>query len=160
DDLRVAGGGQLAQGRDLQPRLPGAPGRDPLPRDRLRPRQPDRGHLLRDHQPADQALVSVVELEARELTLEGGGGGLWSDAWSRLRRNRGAIVGSFLVTAFVVIAIFAPLIAPYSPREGNLGLVGPPHYCCPGPTGQHLLGVDQQGRDELSRIFYGARFSL
>ncbi len=104
--------------------------------------------------------MSVVELESRELAIEGAGGGLWSDAWSRLRRNPGAIVGFCLVAAFVVVAAFAPLIAPYSPREGNLALIGPPHYCCPGPSGQHLLGVDQQGRDELSRIVYGARFSL
>ena len=104
--------------------------------------------------------MSVVELESRELAIEAGGGGLWADAWSRLRRNPGAIVGFFLVFAFVVMAIFAPLIAPYSPREGNLALVGPPHYCCPGPSARHFLGVDQQGRDELSRIIYGARFSL
>src|SRR5437879_12008849 len=104
--------------------------------------------------------MSVVELESRELALEGAGGGLWADAWKRLRRNPGAIVGFCLVAAFVVVAIFAPLIAPYSPREGNLALVGPPHYCCPGPSVHHLLGVDQQGRDELSRIIYGARFSL
>jgi peptide/nickel transport system permease protein len=102
--------------------------------------------------------VSVVELEARELAIEGGGGGLWVDAWSRLRRNPGAIVGFFLVAAFVVIAVFAPLIAPFSPREQNLSLLA--NGCCPGPSSGHWLGVDQLGRDELSRIIYGARFSL
>src|SRR5581483_1123857 len=102
--------------------------------------------------------MSVVELESRELAIEGAGGGLWSDAWSRLRRNPGALVGFGLVAAFVVVAIFAPLIAPYDPREQNLSLLE--HGCCPGPSGAHLLGVDQLGRDELSRIIYGARFSL
>jgi peptide/nickel transport system permease protein len=103
--------------------------------------------------------VSVVELESRELQIEGQGtGGLWADAWQRLRRNPGAIVGAFLVLAFVVIAIFAPLIAPYSPREQNLSLIT--NGCCPGLSGAHWFGVDQLGRDELSRIIYGARFSL
>jgi peptide/nickel transport system permease protein len=103
--------------------------------------------------------MSVVELEARELVLEGaGGGGLWSDAWSRLRRNPGALVGFGLVASFVFVAIFAPLIAPYNPRAQDLSLLG--NSCCPGPSGGHLFGVDQLGRDELSRILYGARFSL
>jgi peptide/nickel transport system permease protein len=103
--------------------------------------------------------MSVVELEARELVLEGaGGGGLWSDAWSRLRRNPGALVGFGLVASFVFVAIFAPLIAPYNPRAQDLSLLG--NSCCPGPSGAHLFGVDQLGRDELSRILYGARFSL
>jgi peptide/nickel transport system permease protein len=102
--------------------------------------------------------VSVAELEAREIQLEVSTGGLWSEAWGRLRRNPGAIAGFVLVSAFVVVAIFAPLIAPESPRAVNLARLT--HGCCPGPSAQHLLGVDQLGRDELSRIVYGARFSL
>jgi len=62
------------------------------------------------------------------------------------------------VGAFLFMAIFAPVIAPYDPRYQNLVLIG--HGCCPGPSGQHLLGVDPLGRDELSRIIYGARYSL
>ena len=102
--------------------------------------------------------MSVAELEAREIQLEAPVGGLWSDAWSRLRRNPGAIAGFCLVAAFVVIAIFSPLIAPYNPRDQNLGLVT--NGCCPGPSGAHWLGADQLGRDELSRLLYGARYSL
>jgi ABC-type dipeptide/oligopeptide/nickel transport system permease subunit len=102
--------------------------------------------------------MSVVELESREIQLETPTGGLWSDAWFRLRRNPAALVGFFLVGAFVVIAIFAPLIAPFGPREQNLSLVA--NGCCPGPSARHWFGVDQLGRDELSRILYGARFSL
>jgi len=101
--------------------------------------------------------LSVAELEAAELSLESQGG-LWRDAWLRLRRNPGAIVGFSLVAIFVFIGIFAPVIAPYDPRAQNLLLIA--RGCCPGPSAHHLLGVDQLGRDELSRIFYGARFSL
>jgi peptide/nickel transport system permease protein len=102
--------------------------------------------------------VSVVELEAREIQLEAATGGLWSEAWSRLRRNPGAIAGFALVGAFAVIAIFAPLIAPDNPRDQDLALVA--QGCCPGPSAAHWFGVDQLGRDELSRILFGARFSL
>jgi peptide/nickel transport system permease protein len=101
--------------------------------------------------------LSIAELEAAELSLESQGG-LWRDAWLRLRRNPGAIVGFSLVAVFVFIGIFAPVIAPYDPRAQNLLLIA--RGCCPGPSAHHLLGVDQLGRDELSRIFYGARFSL
>jgi peptide/nickel transport system permease protein len=102
--------------------------------------------------------MSIAELEAHEVQLEVAEGGLWSSAWRRLRRNPAAIVGFCLVGAFVVIAIFAPVIAPYPPREQNLNLIT--NGCCPGPSGAHWLGADQLGRDELSRLLYGARFSL
>jgi peptide/nickel transport system permease protein len=101
--------------------------------------------------------MSVVELEAREVQLEAPSG-LWKDAWLRLRRNPGAIVGFVLVAIFVVVAIFAPLIAPADPRTQNLSLIQ--EGCCPGPSAEHLLGVDELGRDELTRIVYGARYSL
>jgi peptide/nickel transport system permease protein len=102
--------------------------------------------------------MSIAELEARAVQLEPGGTGLWRDAWSRLRRNPGALVGFTLVGLFVLCAIFAPFLAPEDPRAGNLSRLG--GSCCPGPSADHWFGVDQQGRDELSRIIYGARFSL
>ena len=102
--------------------------------------------------------MSVAELEAVELSLEAPSGGLWSDAWYRIIRNPGAILGAFFVSLFLIAAIFAPLIAPYGPKQDNLLLVatGKP----PGPSWNHLLGVDLLGRDEFSRILYGARYSL
>ena len=68
------------------------------------------------------------------------------------------MVGFAFVGIFVLTAIFAPLLAPYSPTEQNLLLVQ--NGCCPGPSADHWFGVDQLGRDELSRIIYGARYSL
>ena len=101
--------------------------------------------------------MSVAELEAVEVRLEAPTS-LTRDAWIRLRRNPGAIVGGVIVGVFVLVAIFAPLLAPADPREVNLLAVG--LRCCPGPSHAHLLGVDPLGRDELSRIIFGARFSL
>jgi peptide/nickel transport system permease protein len=102
--------------------------------------------------------VSIAELEAREVQLDPGGAGLWRDAWSRLRRNPAVLVGFALVGLFVVCAVFAPLLAPEDPRAGDLSRLG--GSCCPGPSADHWFGIDQQGRDEFSRILYGARFSL
>src|SRR6266536_3041677 len=102
--------------------------------------------------------MSVAELESAEIQLEAPAGGLWREAWFRLRRNPAAIACFSLVGAFVVIAICAPLIAPYDPRQQNLNLVT--SGCCPGASGAHWLGAAQLGRDELSRLLYGARFSL
>lgn len=100
--------------------------------------------------------MSAAEIEA--VVLQSEGTGLWSDAWRRLRRNPGAIFGMVVIGLFVFVALFAPLIAPFDPREQNLDLVA--DGCCPGPSSGHLLGVDDLGRDELSRLIYGARFSL
>ena len=101
--------------------------------------------------------MSVLELESREIQLEAPSG-LWAEAWRRLRRNPEAILGFMLIAAFVVIAIFAPLIAPSNPREQNLALIR--NGCCPGPSAGHIFGVDELGRDELSRIVFGTRYSL
>jgi peptide/nickel transport system permease protein len=102
--------------------------------------------------------VSVAELEAREVGLEAPPSGLWSEAWRRLRHNPSAIVGFVLVGTFVLVALFAPLIAPFDPRAQDLSLLN--GGCCPGPSAEHLFGVDPLGRDLFSRVVYGARFSL
>jgi peptide/nickel transport system permease protein len=85
-------------------------------------------------------------------------GGLWSETVHRLVRNPAALVGAAIVSIFVVVALLAPVIAPHDPVEQNLAAVA--DGCCPGPSWEHLLGVDDLGRDELSRLLYGARFSL
>ncbi len=80
--------------------------------------------------------------------------GLWSDAFRRLMRNRPAIVGLVCIAIFVGAAVLAPVIAPYGPLEGELQRVPT------GPTAEHIMGTDQQGRDMFTRILYGAQISL
>ena len=101
--------------------------------------------------------MSLAEMEAAEVAIEAPSG-LWSDAWLRLRRNPGAIAGVALVLLFVVCAVFAPWLAPHRPLDQDLSLLknGIP----PGPSTKHWFGVDTLGRDEFSRIIYGARLSL
>jgi peptide/nickel transport system permease protein len=102
--------------------------------------------------------MSIAEMEGRELELEPTAGGLWHEAFQRLRHSPAAIVGVVMIAILVFLAIFAPLVAPYSPTEQNLDAIAA--GCCPGPSREHLLGVDDLGRDELSRLIYGARYSL
>lgn len=80
--------------------------------------------------------------------------GLWRDALVRLTRNRPALVGLAFIAIFVFGALLAPIIASYDPIAGSLA-----DRLLP-PGGMHVLGTDLQGRDELSRILYGARISL
>lgn len=82
------------------------------------------------------------------------GESLWYDAWKRLKKNRAAMIGLYMVILFVIIAIFAPLLAPYPPDEIDLFNV------LKEPSREHWLGTDYYGRDLLSRIIYGSRISL
>lgn len=72
---------------------------------------------------------------------------------ARKWRNPIGIIGAVIILFTVLVAIFAPLIAPYAPSEqkGKRLL---------GPSNGHLMGTDELGRDTLSRIIYGARVSL
>lgn len=99
--------------------------------------------------------MSVAEAEAQSIAVEGQAG-LWSDAFDRLRRNPGAIVGAVVVLLFVVLAMFAPAIAPFDPNEQVGALAANPE----GPSGEHWMGLDEQGRDFYSRVVYGSRLSL
>jgi peptide/nickel transport system permease protein len=103
--------------------------------------------------------MSLAEAEAGELQLEDEQlVGRWTDARQRLLRNPGAVAGIVLILLFVLVAVFAPLLAPYDPTAQDLSIIRPGVY--PGPSAEHWLGVDQLGRDILSRIIYGARSSL
>jgi peptide/nickel transport system permease protein len=102
--------------------------------------------------------MSVAEMEGQELAFAGPSG-LWRDAWSQLRRNPGAIVGASFVLLFVVCAVFAPWLAPHNPLDQDLSALGK-NGIPPGPSAAHWFGIDTLGRDEFSRILYGARLSL
>lgn len=101
--------------------------------------------------------MSVAQAEAREIQFDAPSG-LWREAWRRLRRNPAAIIGFVIIGVFLFVALFAPWVAPEDPRSGDLSRLG--GSCCPGPSADHLFGIDQQGRDVFSRVVYGARFSL
>ena len=79
---------------------------------------------------------------------------LWTISFRRMRKNRTAIAGIIILFIFAIIAIFAPLIAPYDPFNQNFIRAFRP------PSMENFLGTDEFGRDVFSRIIYGARISL
>ena len=79
---------------------------------------------------------------------------LWQDALRRLLRNKLAIAGMVILAVFLLSAILASWIAPYDPVVQELVCRREP------PSREHLLGIDEVGRDVLSRIIFGARSSL
>ena len=72
----------------------------------------------------------------------------------RLLRRPLAVTGGVIVLAFVLIAIFAPVIAPFDPGASDFTAA------LQGPSSKHLLGTDELGRDILSRLIYSARVSM
>ncbi|MCA0256039.1 MAG: ABC transporter permease subunit [Proteobacteria bacterium] len=83
-----------------------------------------------------------------------------ADFWFYFSQNRGAVLGLFVFLFIVFIAVFAPLIAPHSPIEQYRdALLVPPVWQEGGKAG-FLLGTDPVGRDILSRLIYGAQYSL
>jgi len=87
--------------------------------------------------------------------------GLWSDAFGRLRKNRLAILGLVIVTLFLFVGVFGPLIAPWPYQVQDLQPVfANGNRPLPPGSPNHLLGTDSLGRDLLSRLLDGARISV
>lgn len=83
-----------------------------------------------------------------------------SEFWFYFSRNKGAVIGLVVFTIILLMAIFAPLVAPHLAQEQDRAkLLLPPFWTAGGDT-NFLLGTDAVGRDILSRLIYGARFSL
>jgi len=75
-------------------------------------------------------------------------------AWRRFLRHRLALAGAVIVVLIVLMALFAPWLAPHEPNHVDIMLARE------GPSSGHLLGSDVVGRDVLSRLIYGSRVSL
>ena len=78
----------------------------------------------------------------------------FGEAWHQLKKNKFAIVGLAVVIAVLCVAIFAPILAPYSYDEQDLA------NAYAKPSAEHLLGTDKFGRDTLSRLIWGSRSSM
>ena len=118
---------------------------------------------------APQKTTAYEPVTAQEFMPKGRPEGLWRVAIQRLFRQRSGIVGMIIMGSLVLIALFAPVIAPYPPNEVLIGkeegvkrrakpcihLLG-----CPTDQPQHIMGLDGNVRDVFSRIIHGSRISL
>src|SRR5439155_5333667 len=128
-----------------QPRRAGDRGRLAVRCRRLHHDQLRRRRALWRHRPEDPRHMSAV---ATRLGLVRTRGRI-RPAWQQPL----AITGALIAVAWFVIAIFAPWIAPHPPNAQNFV----PHE---GPSGAHLFGTDELGRDVLSRVIWGSRVTL
>lgn len=76
------------------------------------------------------------------------------DMLRRLRRSKFALIGGSVVLLVIIAAVFAPIVAPYDPKQQEIVSL------LQGPSRDHWLGTDELGRDTLSRVIYGAQVSL
>lgn len=83
-----------------------------------------------------------------------------AEFWYYFSRNKGAVIGLFIFLFILVIAIGAPIVAPHAPDEQNRQLLLSVPFWMDGGSFTYPLGTDAVGRDILSRLIYGARFSL
>jgi ABC-type dipeptide/oligopeptide/nickel transport system permease subunit len=94
--------------------------------------------------PSVDAVASAVKRRSKPALM-----------WRALRRDKAAVISIGVLLVLALVSVFAPLIAPYDPLEGDatqrLEGIG---------TAGHLLGLDGQGRDILSRLIHGGRYSL
>lgn len=108
---------------------------------------------------AGSQLPVVTKLNVR-------GRGPWQEAWGRFLRNKASIIGLVIVLFFMLITIFAPLVAPHSPLQLHSGKSFlPPAWVEKSSTNktgdpEFFLGTDTLGRDVFSRVIYGSRVSM
>lgn len=96
-------------------------------------------------------MAVVQDLPVEKGTAEIG----WASmVWRRFRKHRLALLGAVVIILLYLTAIFAPLVAPYSPYDLD------PIRRLEGPSKAHLMGLDEVGRDVLSRVVFGTRISL
>jgi len=98
--------------------------------------------------------AAVVEGERNAAIPSRVNAGPWRRAWRRLRRRRSAVFGLAVVAIFVVLAVFAPWLAPFDPIETSWSAIRQ------APSATHWFGTDDIGRDVLSRVVWGTRASL
>ncbi len=85
---------------------------------------------------------------------------MFKEFWFYFSENRGAVAGLVVFVALVLVAIFAPVIAPHSPFQQYRDAILLPPAWLEGGNMSYLLGTDPVGRDILSRLIYGSQYSL
>ncbi|MFO1039494.1 MAG: ABC transporter permease subunit [Geminicoccaceae bacterium] len=104
--------------------------------------------------------AEVAEFEAEQQVEVRAVPGPWREFWHYFSENAGAVAGLAVIVIVVLAAIFAPVIAPHDPSLQHRDAFLVPPAWSEGGTWTYPLGTDAVGRDILSRIIYGSRFSL
>ncbi|MTH96748.1 ABC transporter permease subunit [Roseibium sp. RKSG952] len=110
---------------------------------------------MNKNSPVKTADIEKLAQESRNATRE-----RLLEFWYYFSQNKGAVLGLIVFTALVITAVFAPLIAPHDPDFQYRDSFLVPPFWEEGGKAAFLLGTDAVGRDILSRLIYGAQFSL
>ncbi len=105
-------------------------------------------------------MSETATLSAETDTRPVGRMALLAEFWAYFSENRGAVYGLFFFIAIVLIAVFADLLAPHQPNEQFREAFLQPPFWQEGGSLRFPLGTDAVGRDVLSRLIHGARYSL
>ncbi len=96
----------------------------------------------------------MVATGVESSALDEQGSSLWSDAWRRLKRNRGATVAAGILTVMLLCCILVPELSTWEDTKTDLDLGPVP------PNAEHWMGTDFHGRDLMVRVFIGGRVSF
>ena len=99
----------------------------------------------------ETSVASAMTMEELDSVVDARGPGMRRRATRYMLNNPLIVLGLTLVLLWIVIAIFAPLLAPYSPLQQDI------LHRQEGPGASHLFGTDDLGRDVFSRVLYGAQ---
>lgn len=99
---------------------------------------------------------TIQDLDTRQT----GRMALLAEFWSYFSENRGAVIGLIFFVCIVLIALFADVLAPHAPNEQFRDAFLQPPFWQDGGSTKFLLGTDAVGRDMLSRLIHGSRYSL
>lgn len=113
-------------------------------------------------------MATTTTAQPVQLTITRPPESLYRQAVRAFFRQRSAVIGLAIIILLLVIAVFAPLIAPYEPNQVLIGIEDVQKRSapcihmlgCPAAQPQHIMGTDGNNRDEWSRIVFGARISL
>ncbi|MBS3650060.1 ABC transporter permease subunit [Pseudaminobacter sp. 19-2017] len=104
--------------------------------------------------------MATQTVSAEPVSLDPSRRARLAEFWYYFSENRGAVIGLAVFLILVALAILAPVIAPHAPNAQYRDAVLLPPFWAEGGRAAYALGTDAVGRDMLSRLLYGARFSL
>lgn len=106
------------------------------------------------------AVETVKPTPAETVTAGGSRREMFLEFWHYFSQNRGALIGLWVFGLLVLVAIFAPVLAPHEPNQQYRDALLTPPFWQEGGSLTFLLGTDAVGRDMLSRLIHGSRYSL
>jgi dipeptide transport system permease protein len=101
-----------------------------------------------------------VEINTTTATNQSALVAVLASFWFEFKQNKGALYGLIFISILAFVAIFADFIAPYSPIEQYRDVLKMPPVWVDGGSWQYVFGTDALGRDQLSRMIYGSRYSF